>query len=74
MQPLLEATNFSLGKDFFLAYSPEREDPGNDVHTTATVAKVIGADDPSSLQVARVCTTRSSCKPFPWPPPQRQRL
>ncbi|RJT29423.1 nucleotide sugar dehydrogenase [Mesorhizobium waimense] len=53
VQPLLEATNLSLGKDFFLAYSPERVDPGNDVHTTATVAKVIGADDPWSLQVAK---------------------
>ncbi|HXV32078.1 MAG TPA: nucleotide sugar dehydrogenase [Sinorhizobium sp.] len=52
VRPLLEATNLVLGEDFFLAYSPEREDPGNEVHTTTTVPKVIGADDPSSLQLA----------------------
>ncbi|WP_324763925.1 nucleotide sugar dehydrogenase (plasmid) [Sinorhizobium meliloti] len=53
VRPLLEATNLVLGKDFYLAYSPEREDPGNEVHTTTSVPKVIGADDPSSLEIAQ---------------------
>jgi UDP-N-acetyl-D-glucosamine dehydrogenase len=53
VQPLLEATGLDVGKDFFLAYSPEREDPGNEVHTTAKVPKVVGADDSASLRVAK---------------------
>ena len=52
MQPLLEATGHTAGKDFFLAFSPEREDPGNDKHATATIPKVVGADDPISLRLA----------------------
>jgi UDP-N-acetyl-D-glucosamine dehydrogenase len=53
MQPLLEATGLDVGKDFFLAFSPEREDPGNGEYATANIPKVIGADDPTSLQIAR---------------------
>ncbi len=52
MQPLLEATGLVAGKDFFLAFSPEREDPGNERFATATIPKVIGADEASSLAVA----------------------
>lgn len=40
------------GKDFFLAYSPEREDPGNPTHSTTTIPKVVGADDVGSLKLA----------------------
>ena len=39
-------------KDFFLAYSPEREDPNNKDYSTATIPKVIGADDTQSLELA----------------------
>jgi UDP-N-acetyl-D-glucosamine dehydrogenase len=53
MQPPLEAKGLKAGKDFFLAFSPEREDPGNDKHSTATIPKVVGADDPTSLGLAR---------------------
>ena len=52
MQPLLEVTGLKSGKDFYLAYSPEREDPGNDKFGTATIPKVVGADDPASLKHA----------------------
>lgn len=38
--------------DYLLAYSPEREDPGNPSHATATIPKVVGADDPRSLRAA----------------------
>ncbi len=40
------------GHDFFLAYSPEREDPGNPDFATATIPKVVGANDKTSLQLA----------------------
>ena len=41
--PLLEKSGkFKAGKDFFLAYSPEREDPGNPKHSTRNIPKVVG--------------------------------
>ena len=42
MAPILESTGLKAGKDFHLAYSPEREDPGNKDFTTATIPKVVG--------------------------------
>jgi UDP-N-acetyl-D-glucosamine dehydrogenase len=53
MLPILEATGLAAGKDFFLAFSPEREDPGNGRYGTSTIPKVVGADDPLSLEIAR---------------------
>ena len=41
VQPILEATGLRAGVDFHLAYSPEREDPGNAAHNTATIPKVV---------------------------------
>ena len=52
LKPRLEATGLKAGKDFFLAFSPEREDPGNDHFGTATIPKIVGADDADSLKVA----------------------
>lgn len=52
MQPILEAGGLKAGRDFFLAYSPEREDPGNIDFSTAGIPKVVGADDPGSLAIA----------------------
>lgn len=52
MQPILEARGLRSGKDFFLAYSPEREDPGNAGYSTATIPKVVGADDADALALA----------------------
>jgi UDP-N-acetyl-D-glucosamine dehydrogenase len=40
--PILESTGLTVGKDFFLAFSPERVDPGNKYYTTADISKVIG--------------------------------
>ena len=42
MLPILEGGGLKAGRDFHLAYSPEREDPGNKDFTTATIPKVIG--------------------------------
>ena len=42
VQPLLEKTGLRAGVDFFLAFSPERVDPGNGVYFTRTVPKVVG--------------------------------
>lgn len=51
LQPLLESGGLRAGSEFFLGFSPEREDPGNAVHTTRTIPKVVGADDAFSLQL-----------------------
>ncbi|MCX7797367.1 MAG: nucleotide sugar dehydrogenase [Melioribacter sp.] len=41
-----------VGKDFFLAFSPEREDPGNKDYTTSTIPKIVGGVTKSCLEVA----------------------
>jgi UDP-N-acetyl-D-glucosamine dehydrogenase len=52
MRPILEAgSGLTQGVDFFLAYSPERVDPGNQRYTTKNTNKVVGASDPDSLEV-----------------------
>jgi UDP-N-acetyl-D-glucosamine dehydrogenase len=53
VQPILEAAGLKAGKDIYLAFSPEREDPGNQTFGTAAIPKVVGADDPASLALAR---------------------
>ncbi len=52
MQPILEAGGLAAGHDFFLAYSPEREDPGNATYSTTKIPKVVGADDPISTALS----------------------
>jgi UDP-N-acetyl-D-glucosamine dehydrogenase len=52
MRPILENSGLRAGSDFFLAFSPEREDPGNASFATATIPKIVGADDPASLKLA----------------------
>ena len=50
--PRFEARGLACGKDFFLAFSPEREDPGNRSFNTQTIPKVVGGIDAASLDVA----------------------
>ncbi|MBY0525330.1 MAG: nucleotide sugar dehydrogenase [Gemmataceae bacterium] len=52
VRPILEATGLRAGSDFFLAYSPEREDPGNADYSAPTIPKVVGGFDPKSLELA----------------------
>jgi UDP-N-acetyl-D-glucosamine dehydrogenase len=55
MRPILEkASGLQQGKDFFLAHSPERVDPGNLRYTTKNTNKVVGASDPNSLEVSKL--------------------
>jgi len=42
LRPRLEKRGFNIGKDMFLVFSPEREDPGNPGFTTNTIPKVLG--------------------------------
>ena len=50
--PILEATGLVCGKDFFLAFSPEREDPGNPDFDTGRIPKVVGGHDETALTLA----------------------
>ena len=52
--PILSATGLKVGDDYFLAFSPEREDPGNAGHTTKTIPKVVGGIDPRSGRLAQL--------------------
>jgi UDP-N-acetyl-D-glucosamine dehydrogenase len=52
VQPRLEARGLRAGEDFFLAFSPEREDPGNTHFDTATIPKVVGGVTPRCLDLA----------------------
>jgi UDP-N-acetyl-D-glucosamine dehydrogenase len=52
VQPILEAGGLKAGTDFFLAFSPEREDPGNPNFSASTIPKVVGGLDPLSLDLA----------------------
>ncbi|PZP86121.1 MAG: nucleotide sugar dehydrogenase [Azospirillum brasilense] len=52
MKPMLEAGGLKAGEDFFIAYSPEREDPGNGMFSTHSIPKVVGADDNKSRALA----------------------
>jgi UDP-N-acetyl-D-glucosamine dehydrogenase len=53
MRPILERSGLRSGRDFFLAYSPEREDPGNADFATGDIPKVVGGDGPDALRLAR---------------------
>jgi UDP-N-acetyl-D-glucosamine dehydrogenase len=52
--PILEKAGLKLGEDFFLAYSPEREDPGNPKFTAGTIPKVVGGAEPKSSRLAQL--------------------
>jgi UDP-N-acetyl-D-glucosamine dehydrogenase len=49
VRPILERGGLKVGRDVLLAFSPEREDPGNARFSSATILKVVGADDELSL-------------------------
>ena len=53
MLPILQATGLTCGQDFFLAYSPEREDPGNPSFSTSTIPKVVSGLTPECLTLAQ---------------------
>jgi UDP-N-acetyl-D-glucosamine dehydrogenase len=52
LQPLLEESGLKAGRDFFLAFSPEREDPGNQRFGTRNIPKVVGGIETASRDLA----------------------
>ena len=52
LQPRLEAMGLTVGKDVFVAFSPERVDPGNPIYQTKNTPKVVGGVTPACVEVA----------------------
>ena len=48
---VLEQSGLKKDEDFYLAYSPEREDPGNKTFNTSTIPKIVGADTPEAREI-----------------------
>ncbi len=53
LQPKLEAKGLRSGRDFFLAYSPEREDPGNRDFASAAIPRIVGGDGRKARDLAQ---------------------
>ncbi len=74
--PLLENAknsgngNFVVGKDFYLAFSPEREDPNNPDYSTASIPKVIGGVTKQCLDVAKALYDQVIVKTVPVSSPR----
>jgi UDP-N-acetyl-D-glucosamine dehydrogenase len=58
LRSILERNGLKCSEDFFLAYSPEREDPGNPDFVTSTIPKVVGGVDEASGQLANALYQR----------------
>ena len=65
LRPILEASGLKSGKDFYLAYSPEREDPGNLTHETSIIPKVVGGDGVEALKLAEALYNQIVVKTVP---------
>jgi UDP-N-acetyl-D-glucosamine dehydrogenase len=52
VKPILESTGLECGRDFYLAFSPERVDPGNKIYKTKNTPKVVGGVTPDCTEVA----------------------
>ena len=62
VQPILESTGLKVGKDFYLAFSPERIDPGNKVFTTANTPVVVGGVTKKCTELSALITSQAIAK------------
>jgi UDP-N-acetyl-D-glucosamine dehydrogenase len=65
VRPILESARLRLGTDFFLAFSPEREDPGNSSPAAKQIPKVVGGLDPRSAELAQALYGAAGCPVVP---------
>ena len=54
VQPILEASGLKAGQDFFVGFSPEREDPGNTAFETTTIPKVVAGAGEQSAELVEL--------------------
>ena len=62
---ILETSGLKAGKDFYLAYSPEREDPGNNEFTISKIPKIVGGYTEKCLDIAVTLYNNITIKTFP---------
>lgn len=68
VRPILEKLSpYRVGKDLFLCFSPEREDPGNGSFNTHNIPKLVGASDPKALELAVALYSLAVQKVVPVP-------
>ncbi|HBV86850.1 nucleotide sugar dehydrogenase [Desulfosporosinus sp.] len=72
--PLLEKTGLKVGRDFFLAFSPERVDPGNKRFSTKNTSKVVGGMTPTCLEIAYALYTQTITNVVPVSSPAAAEL
>ncbi len=65
VQPILAKSGQKLGTDYFLAYSPEREDPGNPDFSASRIPKVVGGMDEASLALAQALYSSAVVRTVP---------
>ena len=68
--PILNQSKLQVGRDYFLAYSPEREDPGNPDYSAAGIPKVVGGIDEASGQLAEQLYGHAIVKVIPVSSPE----
>jgi len=54
LRPMFERSGLRVGQDFFLCFSPERVDPGNQKYQTANIPKVVGGTTPACTEMGRL--------------------
>jgi len=68
--PILESAKLKCGVDFYLAYSPERVDPGNKKYSIKNTPKIVGGINPESTHVARVLYSKIADTVIPVSSPE----
>jgi UDP-N-acetyl-D-glucosamine dehydrogenase len=63
--PILAQSGLKVGKDYFLGFSPEREDPGNPKYTADTIPKVVGGIDAESGRLAALLYAQAIVQVIP---------
>ncbi|MCU0874085.1 MAG: nucleotide sugar dehydrogenase [Pirellulaceae bacterium] len=63
--PILASSGLTVGEDYFLAFSPEREDPGNPDFSASRIPKVVGGLDPASRDLAVALYSPAVVKTIP---------
>lgn len=70
MLPILEEGGREVGRDFYLAYSPERENPGDKVYTTSKIPKIVGGVTPSCKRITKTLYDQIVVKTIPVSSPR----
>lgn len=70
MLPILERNGLRAGKDFFLAFSPERENPGDKVYSTEKIPKVVGGFSKECRRLSRILYDQIVVKTVPVSSPR----